>query len=172
MRPLAVHTVAACMYLCAYLYVPVLTCVYLCTYLCAHTGAATLERGDVAVGGSSDAASFCPYCGSLCLPVLTCTYLCAHTGAATLERGDVADAVNTEARQRLQDVVQRSHPAEKLRYSTLLLALHTLFGIHCGMLQTLFFRHGHRAAANIDELVHSALGAAETSTAADSDVME
>jgi len=118
------------MYLCAYLYVPVLTCVYLCTYLCAHTGAATLERGDM------------------------------------------ADAVNTEARQRLQDVVQRSHPAEKLRYSTLLLALHTLFGIHCGMLQTLFFRHGHRAAANIDELVHSALGAAETSTAADSDVME
>jgi len=65
-----------------------------CVYLCAHTGAATLERGDVAVGGGNDAASFCPYCGSLCLPVLTCvylcTYLCARTGAATLERGDVS----------------------------------------------------------------------------------
>jgi len=70
----------------------------------------------------------------------------------------VADAVNTEARERLQELVQRSHPSEKLRYSTLLLALHTLFGIHCGMLLALFFRPVQRAA-NIDELVRNALGA-------------
>lgn len=93
-------------------------------------------------------------------------------GAATLERGDVADAINTEARQRLQDVVQRSHPSEKLRYSTLLLALHTLFGIHCGMLQSLFFSPVQRAA-NIDELVRNALGV-ETSAgpAEDSSMMD
>ena len=85
---------------------------------------------------------------------LVCVVGCV--GAATLERADVADAVNTEARQRLQDVVQRSHPSEKLRYSTLLLALHTLFGIHCGMLQKLFFSPVHRAAS-IDEFVSNAL---------------
>ena len=77
-----------------------------------------------------------------------------------MERGDLADAVNTEARQRLQEVVQRTHPVEKLRYSTLLLALHTLFGIHCGMLQSLFFRPVNRAA-NMDEFVWNALRGSE-----------
>jgi len=93
------------------------------------------------------------------------------TGAATLERGDVADMVNTEARQRLKEVVQRSHPSEKLRYSTLLLALHTLFGVNCGMLQTLFFRPMHRAA-NIDEFVWNALGGQTSSRTDDSSMPE
>jgi len=79
--------------------------------------------------------------------------VCCHVGAATLERGDVADLINTEARQRLREVVQQSHPTEKLRYSTLLLALHTLFGINCSMLQTLF-----RPVHKTDELVSCALG--------------
>lgn len=64
-----------------------------------------------------------------------------HTGTGTLERSELADVVYSEARQDLQDLVQHSHPEEKLRYSTLLLSLHTLFGIHCGMLQTLFCQH-------------------------------
>ena len=85
-------------------------------------------------------------------------------GAATLERGDVADLVNTEARHRLQEVVQRSHPSEKLRYSMLLLALHTLFGINCAMLQTLFFRPMPQASGSIDQFVWNALKAAQTST--------
>ena len=93
------------------------------------------------------------------------------TGAATLERGDVADMVNTESRQRLKEVVQRSHPSEKLRYSTLLLALHTLFGINCGMLQTLFFRPMHRAA-NIDEFVWKALGGQSSARTDDSSMVE
>jgi hypothetical protein len=73
-------------------------------------------------------------------------------GAGTLDRADLADAVNTEARQRLQEAVHRSHPSEKLRYSTLLLTLHTLFGIHCGMLQALLYRASPKAAS-IDEFV-------------------
>ena len=81
----------------------------------------------------------------------------------------MADAVNTEARQRLKDVVQRSHPTEKLRYSTLLLALHTLFGINCAMLQKLFFSPMHRAS-NIDEFVSNALGG-QTSAASDDSTM-
>ena len=102
------------------------------------------------------------------LTVVSCGW---NTGAATLERGDVADLVNTEARQRLREVVQRSHPSEKLRYSTLLLNLHTLFGINCGMLQTLFFRPMHRAA-NIDEFVSNALRGQTSTSPKDSDMVE
>lgn len=86
-------------------------------------------------------------------------------GTGTLERADLADAINTEARQRLQDVVQRSRPAEKLRYSTLLLALHTLFGIHCGMLQALLFRPLPNAAT-FDEFVWRAMTSAGVDAAA------
>jgi len=90
-----------------------------------------------------------------------------RVGAATMERGDVADAVNTEARQRLQEVVQRSRPSEKLRYSTLLLALHTLFGIHCGMLQTLFFRPVQHAASIEEFVTRALLGLEEDSNLVD-----
>jgi len=72
----------------------------------------------------------------------------------------VADAVNTEARLRLQDVVRRSQRAEKLRYPTLLLTLRTLFGINCAMLQSLFFKPMMHRAASIDEFVWNAIGAA------------
>lgn len=58
-----------------------------------------------------------------------------------LERSDLIEIVYSEARQDLQDLVQHSHPNEKLRYSALLLLLHTLFGIHCGMLHGLFCQH-------------------------------
>jgi len=79
----------------------------------------------------------------------------------TLERTNLVDQVNTDARQRLQDLIQRTHSAEKLRYSNVLLLLHTLFGIHCGMLQSLFFRPTPNAAG-FDEFVWNALKAAES----------
>ena len=91
--------------------------------------------------------------------------MCFLSGAGTLERADLADQVNAEARQQLQDLVQRTHPTEKLRYSNMLLTLHTLFGINCGMLQSLLFRPTPSAAC-FDEFVWNALTAAESVPAA------
>jgi hypothetical protein len=73
-----------------------------------------------------------------------------------VDRADVADAINAEARQRLSELVQRSQPTEKLRYSTLLLALHTLFGVNTAMIQTLLYRPS-APAASIDDFVWNAL---------------
>ena len=65
--------------------------------------------------------------------------LVCETGAGGgMQRVDIVERTNSEARQDLQDFVQHSQPNEKLRYSTLLLTLHTVFGINCGMLQALF----------------------------------
>jgi len=66
-----------------------------------------------------------------------------HAGSAlnSLERAEDVDRVGAEARQDLQDFAKHNRPAERLRYSSLLLTLHTVFGVHCGMLATLFCRH-------------------------------
>jgi len=61
-----------------------------------------------------------------------------HVGANRLERGDEVASLNTAARQDLQEIIADSHPTDKLRYSRLLLALHTVFGVNCGMLESLF----------------------------------
>jgi hypothetical protein len=61
-----------------------------------------------------------------------------HAGANRLERGDIVASLNTAARQDLQEIIADSHPNDKLRYSKLLLALHTVFGVNCGMLEALF----------------------------------
>lgn len=73
----------------------------------------------------------------------------------------------SEARQDLQDLVQHNHPTEKLRYSTLLLSLHTLFGIHCGMLQTLFCKH-LTDNGGIGAFINDALNAAAAASAEES----
>jgi hypothetical protein len=78
-------------------------------------------------------------------------------------RADLAELVNDEARQQLQQLVQRTHPAEKLRYYSMLLMIKTLYGIHCGMLQSLFFRPT-ADAASIDEFVWNAVTAAAVSS--------
>lgn len=90
-----------------------------------------------------------------------------HTGAGTLERSHLADQMYSEARQDLQDLVQHNHPTEKLRYSTLLLSLHTLFGIHCGMLQTLFCKH-LTDNGGIGAFINDALNAAAAASAEES----
>lgn len=66
-----------------------------------------------------------------------------HAGSAlnSLERAEDVDRVGAEARQDLQDFAKHNRPGERLRYSSLLLTLHTVFGVHCGMLATLFCRH-------------------------------
>lgn len=61
-----------------------------------------------------------------------------HAGANKLEQGDVVSNLNTAARQDLQEIITDSHPNDKLRYSKLLLTLHTVFGVNCGMLESLF----------------------------------
>jgi len=61
-----------------------------------------------------------------------------HVGANKLERGDDVANLNTAARQDLQEIITDSHPNDKLRYSRLLLALHTVFGVNCTMLESLF----------------------------------
>jgi len=61
-----------------------------------------------------------------------------HSGANRLERSDVVAGLNTAARQDLQEIITDSHPTDKLRYSKLLLALHTVFGVNCAMLESLF----------------------------------
>lgn len=78
-----------------------------------------------------------------------------------MERSDLVDVVYSEARQDLQDLVQHSHPTEKLRYSTLLLSLHTLFGIHCGMLQALFCRHLEQSGGIVSFVGEALLASAD-----------
>ena len=51
------------------------------------------------------------------------------------------DSFNAHVRRVLQAHVRRSQPADKLRYSSLLLCLPPLFGISCRMLEALFCRH-------------------------------
>ena len=62
-------------------------------------------------------------------------------GCSGLENSIFVDNIGSKARQALQDHVRRSCPDDKLRYSDLLLYLHTLFGVNCGMVQTLFCAH-------------------------------
>jgi hypothetical protein len=58
-----------------------------------------------------------------------------------LEMSSVVDQLSACARRDLQSLVERTHPSESLhRYSTLLLTMHTLYGVHCGMLEALFCR--------------------------------
>ena len=74
-------------------------------------------------------------------------------GVCHLEMSDHVNKVNSEARQDLQDLVKHQHPDEKLRYSTLLLTLHTLFGIHGGLLQSLFCQHLTQCGGGLDAFV-------------------
>lgn len=60
--------------------------------------------------------------------------------AGSLERPEVAERLGAEARQDLQKLAQHYRPSERMRYSALLLTLHTLYGVHCGMLASLFCR--------------------------------
>lgn len=90
-----------------------------------------------------------------------CLYI---PGSAKLTRCDLADAMHAEARQRLADYIHRTRPSEKLRYSNILLALRTLFGINCAMLQTLFYRPSP-GAASFNEFVCNALNAATINAA-------
>lgn len=62
------------------------------------------------------------------------------SAASALERSDIVDRIGSEARQDLQDFARHNRPSERLRYSSLLLTLHTIFGVHCGMLAMLFCR--------------------------------
>lgn len=64
-----------------------------------------------------------------------------HSGIGSVDCTRVANRINSSARQDLQDLVSHLNPSEKLRYSSLLLSLHTLFGVHCGMLRSLFCQH-------------------------------
>jgi len=57
---------------------------------------------------------------------------------SSLEASEAAERIHSEARQDLQEVVQHSHPEEKLRYITLLLTLHTLFSVNTAMLKVMF----------------------------------
>jgi len=67
--------------------------------------------------------------------------LCVCVGSAgSLERPDIAERLGAEARQDLQKLAQHYRPSERMRYSALLLTLHTLYGVHCGMLASLFCR--------------------------------
>jgi hypothetical protein len=67
--------------------------------------------------------------------------LSLYSGSAgSLERPDVAERLGAEARQDLQKLAQHYRPSERMRYSALLLTLHTLYGVHCGMLASLFCR--------------------------------
>jgi hypothetical protein len=61
-----------------------------------------------------------------------------HAGSTAVESAELVARIYSEARQDLQDLSLHQHPTERLRYSTLLLTLHTLFGINCAMLQALF----------------------------------
>ena len=72
-----------------------------------------------------------------CVIVLHC-FVSTGSSTAVLERADVVDRIGTEARQDLQDFAVHHRPLERLRYSSLLLTLHTVFGIHCGQLSRLF----------------------------------
>ena len=74
-------------------------------------------------------------------PVHNSFFLCSFAGVGSADCVRCSGRVNTVARQDLQECVLRSHPNERLRYSTLLLSLHTLFGIHCDMLRSLFCQH-------------------------------
>ena len=58
-----------------------------------------------------------------------------------MENVDFVERISSSARQMLQDYVARTRPGDKLRYSHLLLCLHSLFGVNCGMVQTLFCKH-------------------------------
>jgi hypothetical protein len=60
--------------------------------------------------------------------------------AGSLERPDIAERLGAEARQDLQKLAHHYRPSERMRYSALLLTLHTLYGVHCGMLASLFCR--------------------------------
>lgn len=64
-----------------------------------------------------------------------------HSGVGSPDCVRSSGRINSVARQDLQECVLRNHPSERLRYSTLLLSLHTLFGIHCDMLRSLFCQH-------------------------------
>lgn len=61
-----------------------------------------------------------------------------HSGYDGLENGDYIDDVNTYIRDDLQVHIRNSRPNEKLRYSNILLCLHTLFGINCQVVDNLF----------------------------------
>ena len=55
-----------------------------------------------------------------------------------MERPDLVSRLNTSARQDLTEIVSHAQPHDRLRCSRLLLALHTLFGVNCAMLEALF----------------------------------
>lgn len=65
-------------------------------------------------------------------------YLYVFAGYDGLENADYVDDVNTYIRDDLQVHIRQSRPSEKLRYSNILLCLHTLFGINCKVVDTLF----------------------------------
>jgi len=65
---------------------------------------------------------------------------CVGSSCGSLQQPDTIERLATEARQDLQDLAKHHRPSERLRYSNLLLTLHTVFGIHCGMLSALFCR--------------------------------
>ena len=65
-------------------------------------------------------------------------FLHAGSSCGSLQQTDTIERLVTEARQDLQDLAKHYRPSERLRYSNLLLTLHTVFGIHCGMLAALF----------------------------------
>jgi len=68
------------------------------------------------------------------------TLICAGSSCGSLQQADTIERLATEARQDLQDLAKHHWPTERLRYSNLLLTLHTVFGIHSGMLVALFCR--------------------------------
>lgn len=61
-----------------------------------------------------------------------------HTGHSEIENTDFVDKVSNYVRQSLQDHIKETHTSEKLRYSNILLCLHTLYGVNCKMVQSLF----------------------------------
>ena len=64
----------------------------------------------------------------------------AGSSCGSLQQADTVERLASEARQDLQDLARHHRPSERLRYSNLLLTLHTVFGVHCGMLAALFCR--------------------------------
>jgi len=64
-----------------------------------------------------------------------------YTGTSSshsLVTSSITARMYSEARQDLQELVQHHHPHQTQRYVTLLLTLHTLFGVNCAMLEALF----------------------------------
>ena len=65
-------------------------------------------------------------------------FYCVFTGYPGLTSGDFVDSVNDRVRKDLINHIRQNKPHEISRYSKILLCVHTLFGVNCKMVDSLF----------------------------------